>query len=273
MPSKLVIGSNTYRSRSQATTYLDDSTRATAWVGLDPDSQDRALLTAFRLIERIAYDGSITPVNVVATATVAAGGTGYSVGDVLSVSTGTGTAATAEVLTLSGSAVATIQLLDVGLYTVDPDATSATTVSPSGGTGCTLALTFQEQTAQFPRKGLTRKNSITVDDSTYPTELGDAQIELAYELSQDTSLETSGGTGSNIKRVKADTAEVEFFIPTVDTSGTGGTPFPKIVFDLLCNFISGDGATFGPANNTGVSDDISSQFGSDAGFTLNEGLA
>lgn len=69
------------------------------------------------------------------------GGTGYVVGDILTLSGGTATiAAQVEVLTLSGSAVATVRRVNDGVYTVTP----ADEVETTGGTGegCTLNCTF-----------------------------------------------------------------------------------------------------------------------------------
>ena len=46
MPT-LVVGTNTYQTRADATVYLDSSLRAAlVWPAVDPDSQDRALITA-----------------------------------------------------------------------------------------------------------------------------------------------------------------------------------------------------------------------------------
>lgn len=74
---------------------------------------------------------------------VTAGGTGYSVNDILTVAGGTFTrAATWRVLTLSTTAVATVELVDPGVYSVVPTGALATTVAPAGGTGCTLTVTF-----------------------------------------------------------------------------------------------------------------------------------
>jgi len=79
----------------------------------------------------------------VTTAVIAAGGTGYSVGDILTATGGTfSLAATFEVLTLSGSAVATVKILNAGVYTTPPGNPVSTTVVPAGGTGATLTLTF-----------------------------------------------------------------------------------------------------------------------------------
>jgi len=75
---------------------------------------------------------------------VAAGGTGYSVGDIITLTGGTfSIAAQIEVLTLSGSAVATARIFNQGIYTVDPsDPVAQGSVSPAGGSGATFNLTF-----------------------------------------------------------------------------------------------------------------------------------
>lgn len=77
-------------------------------------------------------------------ATVNAGGSSYSVGDVLTVTGGTSTfPATFRVATLGGGgAVATVTVLNGGAYTVNPTNPVSTTVAPAGGTGCTLNLTM-----------------------------------------------------------------------------------------------------------------------------------
>lgn len=81
--------------------------------------------------------------NHAVSATVGAGGTGYSVGDILSTVGGTHSyVATFKVATLSGSAVATVTPYEGGAYTVNPTNPASTTVAPAGGTGCTLNLTM-----------------------------------------------------------------------------------------------------------------------------------
>lgn len=76
---------------------------------------------------------------------VNAGGTGYAVGDVLTVNGGTvvgGHTAAVEVLTLSGSAVATIRIARGGAYTVNPGTAATTTAETGTGTGCTIDTTI-----------------------------------------------------------------------------------------------------------------------------------
>lgn len=81
-----------------------------------------------------------TPALGVVTVAVAAGGTGYSVNDILTISGGTSTrAATARVTSVSTGAVDGVELVDPGEYTVAPATSAAATTG--GGTGCTLDTT------------------------------------------------------------------------------------------------------------------------------------
>lgn len=88
-------------------------------------------------------------------AVVAAGGTGYAVGDILTAQGGTFTAqAQVRVATLGVSnAVATVSVIDPGFYTVFPP--NAVTMAGGGGSGCTLTLTpqpgFQGEGGVTPR--------------------------------------------------------------------------------------------------------------------------
>jgi hypothetical protein len=85
-----------------------------------------------------------------ASAVVAAGGTGYAVGNVLTLGTtgavGVTASATFTVATLSGSAVATVTLTTPGLYEKAP--TNVVAVSGGAGTGCTLTVTYAPPTTQ-----------------------------------------------------------------------------------------------------------------------------
>jgi hypothetical protein len=88
----------------------------------------------------VTASGSVNSIGVV-TATVSAGGSGYVVGDVLTVSGGTQTTvATLTVATLSGSAVATVSISNAGVYTAAPTNPAATTGGT--GTGATFTLSF-----------------------------------------------------------------------------------------------------------------------------------
>lgn len=87
---------------------------------------------------------------VASSATVAAGGTGYSVSDTLTLIGGVlgqgGSAATFNVDSVSGGVVTGVSLVTAGQYEVPPGPTGVlTSVSPSGGTGCTLDVTFGDK--------------------------------------------------------------------------------------------------------------------------------
>jgi hypothetical protein len=109
--------------------------------------------SAYTSIPSIAITAPTTAGGVQATATVAMthlsastisnGGTGYSVNDTLTIVGGTtGSAATFTVTSVSGNVVTGITRLNTSTYTVLPSSPSATTVSPAGGTGCTIAVNW-----------------------------------------------------------------------------------------------------------------------------------
>lgn len=85
------------------------------------------------------------------TATVTAGGTGYSVNDTLTLVGGLGddTAATYNVDTVSGGVVTAVSVVTAGHYAEPLTTPVATTVSPAGGSGCTLTPTFVDNDTDF----------------------------------------------------------------------------------------------------------------------------
>lgn len=81
----------------------------------------------------------------VTTVAVAAGGSGYTVGDLLRINGGTtvgGHTAAVEVLTTSGGAVATVRIARGGAYTANPGTGASTTAETGSGTGCTITTTI-----------------------------------------------------------------------------------------------------------------------------------
>ena len=98
-------------------------------------------------------------------ATVASGGSGYSVNDVLTLlvedALGQTTAARFTVTAVSGSAVSTVSLLTAGLYEKEHSSPTdiTTSVAPAGGTGATLNVTFGNATAQDERVVILEGNS------------------------------------------------------------------------------------------------------------------
>ena len=94
--------------------------------------------------------GGFVPCTYVASATISASGAGYSLNDVLTVSTGTalGISATFRVTSVSiAKRVTGVVAIESGGYVVNPTlVNSPTTVSPAGGSGCTLNLTMASST-------------------------------------------------------------------------------------------------------------------------------
>ena len=75
-------------------------------------------------------------------AAIAGGGTGYALNDILTVTGGTGTAATLRVTSVAGGVIDGIAIETGGRYTVDP--TNPVAVTGGGGTGATFNLTLAQ---------------------------------------------------------------------------------------------------------------------------------
>lgn len=265
MTSTVVVGKNSYGLLTDATAYLMDSIRATAWADTDEEVQRRALISAWRLLEKQRWAGTKAGLQVATVAAVQAGGTGYMVGDILTAVGGTtNSAALIEVLTAPGGVVATVQMIDEGAYSAVPSNPVATT--GGAGTGCALNLTFGVQTAAFPMTGLVDQYGTAVSGTTIPLQVKQAEYELAYELSRDSDLETATGTGSNISEVHAGPVGVSYFRPT---DGPGRDQrFPTVVMELIAPFLGGPMSA--TATITGT--DLTSSFDSDDEFTFSAGL-
>jgi hypothetical protein len=114
----------------------------------------------------ISSDAPPTAIQCNLSATISAAGTGYSVGDTLTVSGGTQTqTAQFTVVTLSGSGVASVtpKATQRGAYTVLPANPAATTVSPAGGTGCTLTVTWVYSTTNTKEWWIGGSDTVVVD--------------------------------------------------------------------------------------------------------------
>jgi len=266
MVSQLIVGVNTWRTRDEANAYLEDSIRAGQWKTTPGKDRDRALISAFRLLEKQLWAGERTGARIVATAAISAGGTGYVIGDVLSVSGGTfGEPARIEVTSVAAGVIDGIQLIDAGTYDAGDEPTSPVATTGGGNNDATFNLTFQDQLADFPREPLTCNGSV-LDPLEIPVQLGDAQIELAFEMVLDPGLETAANTGSNVKRAKAGSAEVEFF--RASNRPGESTRFPPVVDELL-RCLKGGGVT--PGYASGATSE--SQFDDCDRMDLTEGYA
>lgn len=124
------------------------------------------------------------------------------------------------------------------------------------------------QTLAFPRTGLTdcEGNAISADDSL--TIISEAQYEYALLLSQDVNiLQNRDATGTNTRRLRAGSAEIEFFRPQE------GTRFPLVIHDLIGCFLASSGASFGQIQQPFASGvDQESSFTDRDRYGLTEGL-
>ena len=87
--------------------------------------------------------------NAAGDATLVSGGTGYFVGDILTMTLGTGTAIQLTVATVSGSTILTVTLTNGGLYTVTPTKSTHTNGGQGGGTGTNASFTFSFTSTPF----------------------------------------------------------------------------------------------------------------------------
>lgn len=84
---------------------------------------------------RVTSEALPTPYASIATVTIESGGTNYEVDDELTVSGGTGTAATLKVTSVNSGVIDGISILTVGAYTAEPK-------NPVSTTGHTADATF-----------------------------------------------------------------------------------------------------------------------------------
>lgn len=111
-------------------------------------------------------------------------------------------------------------------------------------------VTVAGQPLAWPRDNATNScTGVAVTSGTTPDDIAFAQYELAQILGDDPSVAASSGTGSNVKRVKAGSAEVEFFTQTIGSAEE--TRLPTVVNDLAGCFVDGT-ATLGGSYGTGT---------------------
>jgi len=93
--------------------------------------------------------------------------------------------------------------------------------------------TEEDQDAAWPRTGTLTPDGRPLPSDVVPQEIKDAQIEFAFEIASNSTVETTTSTSSNIKRVQAGDAVVEFFAP-----GTGQV-IPEPAFRPIAHLIGG----------------------------------
>ncbi len=118
------------------------------------------------------------------------------------------------------------------------------------------------QPLEFPRTGLVDKDGDPVDSTKVPIEMEEGGYELGLSLLDDPTVQENVNTGSNTKRVKASTVEVEFF--TI----TEGLKFPDLIHELVSLWLESTVATTGPR---AFGTDVCS--GLPGPFDVNKGLA
>lgn len=96
------------------------------------------------------------------------------------------------------------------------------------------------QALDWPRDSATCSGT-AVTDGTIPDNIAHGEFELALALIEDESIQDSSTSGgSNLKRAKAGSAEVEFFSPTLGRGATvGETQFPTVVQELVGCYLEG----------------------------------
>lgn len=152
----IIVGTNSYVTEAEASTYLAQSSRAAdAWLLVDSVSRERALVTATRYLDRR--------------------------------------------LTWQGT------------------------------------KTVSAQALQWPRTGVVDRYGNAVATGVVHAQVKDAQIELAFELSQDTALETKTDDSSIVSSASAGSVSVSFLRAS---RGSGGK-LPSVVHDLIREFLAG----------------------------------
>lgn len=132
--------------------------------------------------------------------------------------------------------------------------------------------TVTAQDLEWPRDSATC-NGVAVTDNTIPDNIVLGEFEMALALLEDESVQDSPGTGSNVKKAKAGSAEVTFFTRTEGLPGE--TQFPTVVHELIGCFFAGNNSGLGAPFASGVDatvHDQSTHFGSPCDdYNLTEG--
>lgn len=105
------------------------------------------------------------------------------------------------------------------------------------------AKTSSVQALQWPRTEIVDPYGNAVSSGTVPQFIEDATAELALALALDPTVQTSTGTNKNIKRVKAGSAEVEFFFSSINTR------FGTVIQELIGSYL---GSTSSLAGTLGI---------------------
>jgi hypothetical protein len=125
--------------------------------------------------------------------------------------------------------------------------------------------TVAAQELEWPRDSATC-GTTAIADGTIPDDVALAEFELAFILIGDATAQDASSQGSNVKRAKAGSAEVEFFNATTGTSSD--TKLPDPAHDMLKCLLTGAGNSIAGGFSSGTDND--SDF-CDTDFELNGG--
>lgn len=110
---------------------------------------------------------------------------------------------------------------------------------------------------QWPRTGATKADGSAVDSTTVPDAIVDAVFELAAMIADDPDIVAQVDSSSNIKRVKAGSAEVEYHNATSTRNGTA-TKLPYVIQQLVGPYLAASSVTasggFGQAGSSCLDD-------------------
>lgn len=123
------------------------------------------------------------------------------------------------------------------------------------------------QENKWPRTDVTYPDGTDVSTSEVPQEVENATIILAGSIALTDTFADAGTSGSNKKRIKAGSAEIEFFRPTV------GVPLQvETAYQLIDIFLSGSAATTAALGALASGCDEETSFtDSNLGFGLSKG--
>lgn len=136
-----------------------------------------------------------------------------------------------------------------------------------GWTGSKTGGASQEN--QWPRTGVTYADGTAVPTDEVPVEIQNACCLLAGSIAINATTAESGTSGNNKKRVKAGSAEIEYFKPTAGSQLQDETAF-RLVKDFFAGAVSTSAASGGFASGV---DSVSSFESDQDGFGLSEGYA
>ena len=115
------------------------------------------------------------------------------------------------------------------------------------------------QPLEWPRTGVVDCDGDAVDPVEIPAGIINGAYELAEILLGNPTASESATTGSNTKRAKAGSAEIEFFRPgSADGSGGSGTIFPIPAQKLVGCYLEGAASTVAAPYASGT--DVPSHF-------------